>query len=153
MDAGAAPASKKDRAIAIALSMDVDNSGYTAASDLDLTADKWCVQWIAFVMKASGCAYYPDFTSQANVSGAISFFGSNFDLRSNKTPVKGDWVMYSKSGEQFAHVGLIVNAENVPYIETVEGNLGGTVKKVDQYNYNNGVGNFTVYGFATPTWV
>lgn len=148
-DAGAAPSAKKDKAIAMALSM--ADTGYTAASNFGLTADQWCVQWISFLMKAVGCTSYPNFSTQAQVSTAISFFGSNFGLRANKTPKAGDWVMYSKTGETYAHVGFIVEASGTN-ITTVEGNLSSTVKKVPSYNYNNGTGSFTVYGFATPTW-
>jgi len=148
-DAGAAPASKKDKAIAIANSM--ADTGYAAASNFGLTATQWCVQWISFLMKASGCTSYPDFSTQAQVSTAIGFFGNKFGLRANKTPQVGDWVMYSKTGETYAHVGFIVAASG-SNITTVEGNLSSTVKKVSSFNYNTGVNNFTVYGFATPSW-
>lgn len=148
-DAGAAPSARKDKAIAMAQSM--ADTGYTAASNFGLTASQWCVQWITFLMKAVGCTSYPNFSTQAQVSTAISFFGSNFGFRENKTPKAGDWVMYSKSGETYAHVGFIV-AVSGTNITTVEGNLSNTVKKVGPYNYNSGTGSFTVYGFATPTW-
>lgn len=153
VDGGSAPSSRRSRAIAIANSMAGKGYPYQGKiGNLGLTAEDWCVQYLSWLMKASGCTSYPDFSSQANVSGAISFFGSKFGLVANgRTPNLGDWVMYSSGTERFAHVGLIV-AKNGDNITTVEGNLGKTIKKVGPYDYHNGVNKFTVYGFATPSW-
>lgn len=153
VDGGSAPSSKKSRAKAIALSMANKNYPYNGnVGNLGLTASQWCVQYLSWLMKAAGCSSYPDFSSQATVSGAISFFGSSFGTVANgRTPNIGDWVMYSKSGETYAHVGLIVNKSG-NNITTVEGNVSSTIKKKGPYNYLNGIDNFTVYGFATPTW-
>lgn len=153
VDAGVAPTSKMQRAKTIALSMADKGYPYNGSvGNLGLTASQWCVQYLSWLMKASGCASYPDFSSQANVSGAISYFGSRFGtVAQGKTPNIGDWVMYSKSGETYAHVGLIVNKDG-NYITTVEGNASSTIKKKGSYNYLNGIDNLTVYGFATPSW-
>lgn len=152
-DAGAAPSSKKSRAIAIAQSMAGKKYPYNGSiGNLGLTASQWCVQYLSWLMKAAGCSSYPSFTNQANVSGAISFFGNKFGtVLSGKTPSVGDWVMYSNSTTTYAHVGLIV-AKSGNNITTVEGNASKTIKKKGPFDYNNGIDNMTVYGFATPSW-
>lgn len=152
-DGGTAASGKMGRAIDIGNSM--ADTGYPFESkigNLDLDATQWCVQYLSWLMKASGCSSYPNFKTQAKASDAISFFGTSFGRRTDgKIPTEGDWVMYSKSGETYAHVGLIVKKDG-NLLTTVEGNLSSTIKKVKDYNYNVGTGNFTVYGFATPSW-
>lgn len=158
-DGGTASSSRKQRAVDIAKSMALPASSTTtkypyqaAIGNLDLTATDWCVQYISWLMKAAGCSSYPDFTTQAQVSSAASFFGSGFGTRaSGKTPSVGDWVMYSGSAGTWAHVGFVVAVSGTS-VTTVEGNLGKTVKFAGPYNYTVGVNNFTCYGFATPTW-
>ena len=157
------PGTKLDAAKKIAISMATEE--YTGSAELGLTAAKWCVQYLSWLMKAVGCssANYPGFTGQnASVQSAIQFFGTDYSLSTQKTPVAGDWVMYTTTGSApadpaayYRHVGLIV-AVNGSILTTVEGNLSGTIKTPPSYNYETethvGDNSFSVLGFATPTW-
>ena len=163
VDGGVAPSSKRDRAIAIANSM--KDAGYPyndRIGNLGLDSDKWCVQYCSWLMKAAGCSVYPDFSQNATVSGAISFFGSSYGNKGTKTPVKGDWVFYTTTGSTssnpdayYAHVGMVVNVSG-NNITTVEGNLSDTITSPGTYNYTTathiGDNDFSVLGFATPNW-
>lgn len=161
-DTGNMPSDKKAAAVAIALSM--EDKGYTAASNFGLTSDEWCVQWISFLMKASGCSQYPDFSAQGTVQRAMNFFGSNYGSKSTKSPKVGDWVFYTTTGstvsepkKYYAHVGFVVDVKSDGRtIRTVEGNLDNTVTSPGEYDYitdtHIGNNNFSVLGFATPNW-
>lgn len=165
VDGGAAPTSKKQRAIDIANSMKGKGYPYNdKIGNLGLTADQWCVQYCSWLMKAAGCSNYPDFSTQATVQKAINYFktNGNYGLRANKTPVPGDWVFYTTTGstesdatKYYAHVGFVV-AVSDNTITTVEGNLGDTIKSPGAFYYKTattiGGNNFSVLGFATPSW-
>lgn len=155
VDGGVAPSSKRDRAIAIANSM--KDAGYPykgLIGNLGLNADKWCVQYCSWLMKAAGCSssnYVP--FSDALVSEAVTFFQNKgmFGLRANKVPIKGDWVFFSEGSETYQHVGLVVDVSGTN-ITTVEGNLSKTITSRGPSSYYGSFGDMTVYGFATPTW-
>lgn len=155
VDGGVAPSSKRDRAIAIANSM--KDAGYPyqgLIGNLGLDANKWCVQYCSWLMKAAGCSssnYVP--FSDALVSEAVTFFQDKgrFGLRANKVPTKGDWVFFSEGAETYQHVGLVVDVSGTN-ITTVEGNLSKTITSRGPSSYYGSFGNMTVYGFATPAW-
>lgn len=167
VDGGPIPADKHLRAIDIALSM--KDKGYPYDEDPDelgLSATEWCVQYCTWLMKAAGCSIYPDFSDHGNVPNAISYFMANghYGLLNNKIPVKGDWVFYTKTGSTpsnpsmyYAHAGFVVDVIG-DFVTTVEGNLSDTIKTPGDgdYNYKTatdiGDNNYSVLGFATPTW-
>lgn len=155
VDGGAAPSSKRDRAIAIANSMKDANYPYKSSiGNLGLDAEKWCVQYCSWLMKAAGCSssnYVP--FSDALVSEAVTFFQNKgkFGLRANKVPTKGDWVFFSEGSETYQHVGLVVDVSGTN-ITTVEGNLSKTITSRGPSSYYGSFGDMIVYGFATPTW-
>ena len=155
VDGSAAPSSKRDRAIAIANSMKDANYPYKGSiGNLGLDAEKWCVQYCSWLMKAAGCSssnYVP--FSDALVSEAVTFFQNKgkFGLRANKVPTKGDWVFFSEGSETYQHVGLVVDVSGTN-ITTVEGNLSKTITSRGPSSYYGSFGDMIVYGFATPTW-
>lgn len=154
-DGDVAPASKRDRAIAIANSMTAGNYPYKGLiGNMGLDSNKWCVQYCSWLMKAAGCSssnYVP--FADALVSEAVTFFQKKgkFGLRANKVPTEGDWVFFSQGSETYQHVGLVVDVSGTN-ITTVEGNLDGKIASRGPSSYYGSFGSMTVYGFATPTW-
>lgn len=162
VDGGAAPTSKAQRVADIANSMNTGKYPYNGSiGNLGLNATQWCVQYVSWLYKAAGCTKYPDFSTQANVSGAVSFFNANGSF-GYRTPKVGDCVVYKKTGSTssdptnyYAHVGVVV-AVSGSLVTTVEGNLSKTIKSPGQYNWQTatqiGGNNFSVMGFGTPSW-
>ena len=158
---------KANRAIKIATSMVSCEYPYNGnKANLGLTASQWCVQFVYWLLQASGCTDHPSF-SDATVYSLISYYHNLGRVSEGRHPNRGDIVLYSLKDARpsnkkaiYAHAGFVIDVDrNQNIIKTVEGNLGNAVKMPmpNGFNYLNPparIGNnpFIVLGFATPNW-
>ena len=138
----------------------IDNMGYTGSQ-----GDAWCGIF-AYNMFCRACYYDRDVLDQvlyglrqyAGVNGWYQAFPSSaiHTASSTYTPQVGDLIIYSSSGYNYAHIGIVADTSTYPQygvFNTIEGNIhtNGMTDLCSRTKTGTYGGQYP-HWFLTPNW-